>query len=441
MDSSPSPSVATVKSPEGFVLPTAPIKLNVGGGQVKIPGYTNIDIEDGIRMDRLPYPDESVDEVYASHVLEHVPHWENASTLREWKRVLKPGGVLKIAVPDIGRIQREVADVNRTPTHMMDDWLFGGHVTEHDVHHQHFTEQKLRLVMTKAGFRNVRPFEPFVADCSLSPVSLNLEAHKPLRRPRTSYQCRVVCVISQGYLTFSPMMQSVLEVVQKMPFQVIQHTGAFWDKSLTAGIKLALKHDPEYILTIDHDSVFTQEDVANLLRIMDSNTDLDALFPVQMSRHDDRPLVFRDGIRYEGEFTRVPFGHFGLTMIRSRVFEDLQQPWFWSVPGPNGDWDAHPQSDADITFWRTMMEHGHVVAQANNVLLGHMILSVKWPHPQGLMLQPIQYYQAAGRPPEARFDPRAYDRSATTNPQPQASPAETPEMAQDAHAVLTGEEA
>lgn len=428
MDSQCPPSAAAVKSPEGFLLPTAPIKLNVGGGNVQIPGYTNIDIENGIRMDALPYPDESVDEVYASHVLEHVPHWENDKTLKEWKRVLKPGGVVKIAVPCKDKIHRECADVNRTPSYMMDDWLFGGHTTQHDVHHQHFTEHKLRLVMSKAGFRDIKPFEPFVADCSLAPVSLNLEAYKPIRRPRTSYKARVVCVISQGYLTFSPMMQSLLEVVQAMPFQIIQHHGAFWDKSLTAGIKLALRHDPEYILTIDHDSVFTRDDVATLLRIMDSNADLDALFPVQMSRHDDRPLVYRDGVKYDGEFTRVPFGHFGLTMIRSRVFEDLPQPWFWSVPGPNGDWDAHPQSDADITFWRTMMEHGRVVAQANRVMLGHMVLSVKWPNPHGHMLQPIQHYQAHGRPPEAVFDPGAYENRAPA-PYTQASEAETPQTA------------
>lgn len=52
------------------------------------PGY------DGIH---LPFPDESQDAVYTSHVLEHIPNWEVA--LQEWFRVLKIGGFLIIVVP------------------------------------------------------------------------------------------------------------------------------------------------------------------------------------------------------------------------------------------------------------------------------------------------------------------------------------------------------
>jgi SAM-dependent methyltransferase len=52
------------------------------------PGY------DGIH---LPFPDESQDAVYSSHVLEHIPDWETA--LQEWFRVLKIGGYMIIVVP------------------------------------------------------------------------------------------------------------------------------------------------------------------------------------------------------------------------------------------------------------------------------------------------------------------------------------------------------
>lgn len=49
----------------------------------------------------IPLPDESVDLVYASHVLEYYD-WDEAKNivLPEWKRILKPGGKLRIAVPD-----------------------------------------------------------------------------------------------------------------------------------------------------------------------------------------------------------------------------------------------------------------------------------------------------------------------------------------------------
>lgn len=38
--------------------------------------------------------------LYASHVLEHIPWYKTEEVLREWVRVLKPGGVLEVWVPD-----------------------------------------------------------------------------------------------------------------------------------------------------------------------------------------------------------------------------------------------------------------------------------------------------------------------------------------------------
>lgn len=55
----------------------------------------------------IPLPDESVDLVYASHVLEYYD-WQAAEylVLPEWKRILKPGGKLRIAVPDFDKLVR-----------------------------------------------------------------------------------------------------------------------------------------------------------------------------------------------------------------------------------------------------------------------------------------------------------------------------------------------
>lgn len=50
---------------------------------------------------RLPWPDASFSTVYASHLLEHLYHGEGKRLMRECYRVLKPGGVLRIVVPDL----------------------------------------------------------------------------------------------------------------------------------------------------------------------------------------------------------------------------------------------------------------------------------------------------------------------------------------------------
>jgi len=49
----------------------------------------------------LPFADGSVDFLYSSHFLEHVPRWQALKLLRECHRVLRPGGLLRISVPDL----------------------------------------------------------------------------------------------------------------------------------------------------------------------------------------------------------------------------------------------------------------------------------------------------------------------------------------------------
>lgn len=69
------------------------------GGAVPIVGQAiGIDIDyPGYNGTHLPFPDESQDAVYSSHTLEHIADF--VGSLRDWFRVLKPGGYLIIAVP------------------------------------------------------------------------------------------------------------------------------------------------------------------------------------------------------------------------------------------------------------------------------------------------------------------------------------------------------
>lgn len=81
-----------------------PLRLNLGCGTKRIIGWVNIDLygDPDLRVDlerdRLPYPDGSVDEILASHVLEHLQDWW--SLFLECARVLRPGGKLVVRVPD-----------------------------------------------------------------------------------------------------------------------------------------------------------------------------------------------------------------------------------------------------------------------------------------------------------------------------------------------------
>lgn len=98
------------------------MKLNLASHGDNIPGYLNIDFDHSsadIRADvtALPFANESIDEILAYHILEHFragdyePHLSNPlnpktakQALLEWKRVLKPEGLLQIKVPDFTKI-------------------------------------------------------------------------------------------------------------------------------------------------------------------------------------------------------------------------------------------------------------------------------------------------------------------------------------------------
>jgi ubiquinone/menaquinone biosynthesis C-methylase UbiE len=83
------------------------LRVELGSGGYPSPGYLHIDIKRAspelhyvAPVWDLPFRDGSVDELLAIHVLEHVPPGRLVATLREWRRVLRPGGFATIHVPD-----------------------------------------------------------------------------------------------------------------------------------------------------------------------------------------------------------------------------------------------------------------------------------------------------------------------------------------------------
>lgn len=83
------------------------MKLNIGCGGRKIPGFTGVDAVERpaaeiiARADKIPLRDGSVDEIMAIHLFEHFYRWECDDVINEWKRLLKPGGVLSLELPNV----------------------------------------------------------------------------------------------------------------------------------------------------------------------------------------------------------------------------------------------------------------------------------------------------------------------------------------------------
>jgi hypothetical protein len=87
-------------------LPT-PLRLHLGCGSRHLEGYVNIDLLSGLAdlladCTRLTFiPSASVSHILVEHMVEHLSRAEALAALREWTRVLEPGGVLEIEVPDV----------------------------------------------------------------------------------------------------------------------------------------------------------------------------------------------------------------------------------------------------------------------------------------------------------------------------------------------------
>lgn len=81
-------------------------RLNVGCGEHPLAYWTNLDMDRTVRADvyadvpPLPFPDRSMDEIYAGHFLEHLDPDTAKEFLNECYRVLVPGGRLGVVVPD-----------------------------------------------------------------------------------------------------------------------------------------------------------------------------------------------------------------------------------------------------------------------------------------------------------------------------------------------------
>lgn len=174
------------------------MKLNLGAGGTRIDGFTSVDLDPELKPDLVgdfrQMMFEGVEEIYASHVLEHFFYGEAERILRLWSGWLKPRGVLWVAVPHVAEVMRLYAEGEHSP-HLL-GLLYGADTKPEWAHHSGWTEAHLRGALEEAGFAVLGSFETWVkngasngADWSgvwyrtrdgrVVQLSLNLKAVKP----------------------------------------------------------------------------------------------------------------------------------------------------------------------------------------------------------------------------------------------------------------------
>lgn len=134
------------------------IKLHLGCGEKIIPGFINVDvrklpgvdiIDDISNLNR--FDKDSVDLIYASHVLEHFGRREYLDILKNWFDIIKPGGILRIAVPDFGAVVEHYNE--HKDLKVLRGFLYGGQTYDQNYHYCGWDEKTLIEDLINVGFK------------------------------------------------------------------------------------------------------------------------------------------------------------------------------------------------------------------------------------------------------------------------------------------------
>ena len=388
------------------------LKINVGCGDKPMPDWENVDRKNGSEAYPLDYPDQSADVIRASHILEHFGYGEVFNVLLDWFRVLKPGGTVRIAVPDYEYSARNYFYGNGNRELLM-RYTMGGQIDDNDFHKSAWDEVTLSAALKQAGFRNIRRWQSDFQDCSSLPCSLNLEATRPEAREPVKAP-KIIACMSTGRIGFTENLHCAMQVLGPLGVNLLKHTGAFWGHGLERAFEQAIEQGAEWILTLDFDTVFTARILEELCYLLGTNEHVDAIAPWQAKRECDYPLAWfmNDDGSSRGEvplseidekpLSRVKMAHFGLTLLRVESLKKVSRPWFWSKPNDDGTW-GEGRTDDDIYFWQKWYDAGNTLYVANDVSIGHLQQVASWPR-QDLTVahQYLSDFQKDGPPKFAR---------------------------------------
>lgn len=142
------------------------VYIHLGCGPINAHGFINVDVVPYSHIHYIHevenlsiFSNEYADLIYASHVLEHISYNIVPNVLREWYRVLKRDGILRISVPDFDRLINVYNNEGKDLRAIIGP-LMGGQDNPYNFHKAIFNKEYLAELLFSVGFREVRQWSP-----------------------------------------------------------------------------------------------------------------------------------------------------------------------------------------------------------------------------------------------------------------------------------------
>jgi len=171
------------------------VRLNIGG-TAPLAGWKILNVQPDTHVDFVgdcrdlsQFDDNSIGEIYASHVFEHLSYvGELLAAFQEVQRILEPGGIFRVSVPDFELLCRMFLHplMKAENRFFIMNLIFGGQQDAFDLHKVGLTYEFMSSYLKQAGFsswKRVAEFGIMDNDCSSirycgQLISLNIEAVK-----------------------------------------------------------------------------------------------------------------------------------------------------------------------------------------------------------------------------------------------------------------------
>lgn len=142
------------------------MKLQIGCLGERIEGFNGVDIvqHGGVEYvrdakDLSCFKDGEIEEIYASHILEHFHKPETLKVLEEWHRVLQKGGTLHLSVPDFEAVVDMYIKSGWILSTWLDHLMHGDQADPQSFHYTCFTYPTLSGMLSKVGFSRIQRVE------------------------------------------------------------------------------------------------------------------------------------------------------------------------------------------------------------------------------------------------------------------------------------------